>query len=57
MSAVKIMAWPKEDLEARFLRSAKLLHIWGHLTDAEFQKVLSRVMKKRSNGRKPKQGA
>ena len=45
------------DIEARLIRSAKLLHIWGYLTDAEFQKVLSRLMKKRaSKGRKPKQG-
>ena len=57
MNAVQIMAWPKEDLEARFIKSARLLHIWGHLTDAELQRVLSRVTKKRSKGRNPKQGA
>ena len=51
MSAAKIMAWPKEDLEARLIRSAKLLHLWGHLTDAEFQKVLRRLMDKRRKKR------
>jgi hypothetical protein len=55
MSAAKIMAWPKEDLEARFIKSAKLLHIWGHLTDAEFQKVLIR-MARRTRAKKATDG-
>lgn len=46
MSAAKIQAWPKEDLEARLIKSARLLHIWGHLTDAEFQKAMMRILKK-----------
>lgn len=40
-----ISEWGIETLPKRLLRSAKLLHLWDGLTDAEFQRVLKRLAK------------
>jgi len=63
---VLITGWPKEPLDERLLKAMKLLHLWDCLSDAEFQRALSRLKKQcgkwaakqnRGKPRKPKQGA
>ena len=45
MNRVFIDKWPKEQLMHRLIRSARLLHIHGAMTDSELRRVRRRLMK------------
>jgi hypothetical protein len=52
MHGVDIMAWKKEPLAERLMRSLRLLHIHGVIGDGEFRKAAERLLR-RSRAKKP----